>query len=341
MSSVIHLIPKAPKKDFVKLFNNEGKVLRFTARFANPKPEDQNRLFVFNFHLFDDTLSIHEPPQRNLGIVTGRFLEKSTHVNLETGELFKPEDLLPGKMASVYCHRFEMLDCDEYTRTTLENPDMEHKVFDLEVVMEKIRESMRQQFPLVRDIFRRFDVDHDGVLTHAEFKQALHKYGFSLSDKEVMIVMKHFDRRGDGQVSYNEFCDALLDEDYTTEMLKTKPPLDTELDADYVERASAKSVDRQETLEVRRAVRELGDRVYQRHSILHKLFKEFEKMTHEHTVTNLQIKTALTSVGITFKLEDIDRVILFVSPGGDLKQVRYVDFFKGLMASFHDMSAVR
>lgn len=59
MSSVIHLIPKPPKKDFVKLFNHEGKVLRFTARFADPKPEDQNRLFVFNFALQDDTLSIH------------------------------------------------------------------------------------------------------------------------------------------------------------------------------------------------------------------------------------------------------------------------------------------
>ncbi len=37
------------------------------------RSEDAERLFVVNFHLFDDTLSIHEPPQRNLGIVTGRF----------------------------------------------------------------------------------------------------------------------------------------------------------------------------------------------------------------------------------------------------------------------------
>lgn len=55
--------------------------------------------------------------------------------------------------------------------------------------------------------------------------------------------MRHFDTRKDGQVSYNEFCDALplvhslislglalelarLDPDWTTVMLHTKHPLD-------------------------------------------------------------------------------------------------------------------
>jgi len=341
MSSVIHLIPKQPKKDFVKLFNHEGKILRFTARFADPKPEDQSRLFVFNFHLFDDTLSIHEPPQRNLGIVTGRFLEKGIHMNQETADLVKPEDLLPGKIVSIFNHRFEMLDCDEYTRKTLENPDMVHRKFDLSVVMEKLRESMRQQFPLVRDIFRRFDTDHDGVLTHAEFRQCLAKYGFQLSDDEVTVIMRHFDSRQDGQVSYNEFCDALLDEDYTAEMLKTKPHLKQDWDPNYAERVNAKTADRAETSEVRKAVRELGDMVYQRHGVLYKLFKEFEKMTHESHVTNVQIKNGLASCGINFKLEDIDRVILHVYPNGDLKKVGYIHFFKSLITSHHDFSFVR
>lgn len=341
MSSVTHLIPKPPKKDFKKLFNHEGKILRFTARFANPKPEDQNRLFVMNFHLFDDTLSIHEPPQRNLGIVTGQFLEKAVHMNQETGDLIKAEDLLPGKFVTVFNHSFEMLDMDEYTIKTFNDPNTRHKTFDLSVVMEKLRESMRQQFPLVRDIFRRFDSDHDGVITLGEFKKGLSKYGFQLHDDEVAIIMRHFDTRQDGQVSYNEFCDAMLDEDYTTEMLKTKPNLQQGLDSNYANRVIAKSHDRQETEAVRKAVRELGDMVYQRHNVLHKLFKEFEKMTHQDFVSNEQIKTALAARGMTFRLEDINRVILFLDPNGDLQRVKYVNFFKTLMTSFHDVSAVR
>merc|ERR1711970_253737 len=113
MTSVLSLIPKQPKKDFVKLFKNNGKIVRFTAKFEDPKPEDAERLFVVNFHLFDDTLSIHEPPQRNLGIVTGKFLEKGVHLNQKTGRLFEPVDLIPGNVVKIFNHEFQILDMDE------------------------------------------------------------------------------------------------------------------------------------------------------------------------------------------------------------------------------------
>merc|ERR1712070_959702 len=261
MSSVLHLIPKVPKKDYHKLYNNDGKVLRFTGKFVNPKPEDHERRFVFNFALFDDTLQIHEPPQRNLGIVTGKFLEKGVHLNQKTGRLFEPADLMPGEIVKVFNHQFEVLDMDEYTRKYI-TQDGEGPKADLQAVLEKLREGMRQQFPLVRDIFRRFDTDHNGVITKQEFSQALHKFGFLLSEEEVLVLMRHFDARQDGQVTYNEFCDALLDEDYTMNMLASKPALDTTHDPEYAGRAQAKSVEREETEKVRKAVREIGDVFY-------------------------------------------------------------------------------
>merc|ERR1711907_635192 len=235
MASVLNLIPKAPRKDFHKLYNNEGKILRFTGKFVNPKAEDQERRFVFNFHVFDDTLSIHEPPQRNLGIVTGKFLEKGVHLNQKTGRLFEPADLIPGNTIKVFNHEFEILDMDEYTRKYITQEGGGASV-DLQAVLEKLREGMRQQFPLVRDIFRRFDTDHNGVLTTQEFRQGLQKFGFMLSDEEVLIIMRHFDKRQDGQVSYNEFCDALLDEDFTKVMMNSKQALDPRSDRAYNER---------------------------------------------------------------------------------------------------------
>merc|ERR1712032_664039 len=114
-------------KDFIKLYENEGKILRFTAKFLHPKPEDVSRLFVVNFHLQDDTLSIHEPPQRNLGIVTGKFLEKSVHLNQLTGMLCKPEDLVPGNTFKVYNNEFIIMDMDEYTRKMIQDPNGQRK----------------------------------------------------------------------------------------------------------------------------------------------------------------------------------------------------------------------
>merc|ERR1712032_1533464 len=106
---------------------NNGKILRATARFANAKPEDVERRFIFNFHLFDDTLSIHEPPQRNLGIVTGKFLEKGVHLNQLTGMLCKPEDLVPGNTFKVYNNEFIIMDMDEYTRKMIQDPNGQRK----------------------------------------------------------------------------------------------------------------------------------------------------------------------------------------------------------------------
>merc|ERR1719331_3252709 len=178
-------------------------------------------------------------------------------MNMVTGNLFQVEDLMPGNIVKVFNHEFEMLDMDSYTKNYVSNPDANRRNYDLSVVMEKVREGLRQQFPLVRDIFRRFDLDHDGVITLGEFKKALEKFGFMLNTDEATTVMKYFDGRQDGQISYNEFCDALIDPDYTTEMLRAKPSLDKQFDPEYADRVVAKAADREETDLVRKAVREL------------------------------------------------------------------------------------
>merc|ERR1719453_2000021 len=208
------------------------------------------------------------------------------------------------------------MEMDEYTHKYFSAESTES--VDLQAVLEKLRESMRQQFPLVRDIFRRFDTAHNGVITLNEFKQALQKYGFQLSDEEVLIIMRHFDKRQDGQVTYNEFCDALLDEDYTTQMLKTKPGLDQSVDSSYSARAEQKGQERAETEKIRKATKEIGDVMYKHTGAMQKLFKEFTHLTHQPYVTCEQVRSALAKIGYVFPLEDIQRCILFIVPDADL-----------------------
>lgn len=341
MSSVLHLIPKVPKKDMHKLFNNEGKVLRFTAKFVKPRAEDADRRFVFNFQLSDDTLMIHEPPQRNTGTVTGRFLEKGVHLNQKTGCLFEPADMMPGNIVKIFNHEFQMLDMDEYTRKYITQDFSTDVPVDLQAVLEKVREGMRQQFPLVRDVFRRFDTDHNGVITLLEFKQALQKFGFNLSEEEVVTIMRHFDTRKDGQVTFNEFCDAVLDEDFTSSMLKQKPAMDKTADSAYATRAAQKSFERAETERVRKAVRDIGDVLYKHVGMIQKMFKEFTHMTHKNTVNCEQVHAALLKTGFAFDVEDVRRAVGFVVPDADPENVDYVYLMQSLVACYHDLSAVR
>merc|ERR1719443_2624332 len=229
---------------------------------------------------------------------------------------------------------------DEYTRKYVMQDKSGDVRLDLQAVLEKVRESMRQQFPLVRDIFRRFDTDHNGVITLQEFRQALQKFGFMLSDEEVLILMRHFDQRQDGQVTYNEFCDALLDEDCTCEMMKVKAPIDARQDPAYNERAAVKAHERAETDKVRKAARDIGDVFYKHVGMMQKIFKEFTHMTHKNHVTVEQIHAALLKVGFAFDVEDVERCVLFVVPGADLDKIDYVHLCQALVACFHDLCAI-
>ena len=99
IQNCISLIPKAAKKDFHKMMDNEKKVLRFSAVLNSDAKHtlshaDMDRKFVISFFLADDTMAIFEPPIRNSGIIGGKFLERS--------EVLKPNGVSPYVAANLY-----------------------------------------------------------------------------------------------------------------------------------------------------------------------------------------------------------------------------------------------
>jgi hypothetical protein len=347
MASVINLIPKVPRRDFHKIMYNDKKKLGFTAMMNNAREEDKNRRFIFQFDLQDDSVGIHEPPQRNSGIVGGRFLEKKVHLNQKTSRLFTPEDLLPGNVVQILNHEFLMLDMDEGTRKIMEAeatgiPQTQGRQV-LIPILEKMRENMRQQFPLVRDIFRRFDKDHNGVITMEEMKEALQKFSFHLSDDEITIIMRHFDTTKDGQISYNEFCDAILDPDYVPAHgpASGNLPLRTELDDGYKDRAMVKTMMRSETEKVRRSASELSAIVYQNPGVHMKLIKEFASMTHQKEITVEMVHAALLRLGHHMDLDDVERAVSFFLTDVDFAAIPYFQLLQQINASYHDLACIR
>ena len=110
------LIPKKPKIDFFKYVDNEGKILRYTARLNTRVPEDVDRRYIISFYLKDDTISIFEPAQKNSGIIEGPFLKKNKYKNVDkNGEFITPSDLPIGGDIKINGYNFHILDCDVFT----------------------------------------------------------------------------------------------------------------------------------------------------------------------------------------------------------------------------------
>eukprot|EP00771_Trimastix_marina_P004197 gnl/Trimastix_PCT/944.p1 GENE.gnl/Trimastix_PCT/944~~gnl/Trimastix_PCT/944.p1 ORF type:complete len:592 (-),score=180.26 gnl/Trimastix_PCT/944:85-1860(-) len=116
LTSCLHLYPKAPRKDWPKMLENEGRAFRFTARLAECPPTDAERRFIVSAFLSDDTLSVFEPPARNSGFVAGKFLERRKFKKPDDPAVYMtPFDLQVGQVVDLFGHKLLLMDADDHT----------------------------------------------------------------------------------------------------------------------------------------------------------------------------------------------------------------------------------
>ena len=121
MGYVKKLVPDKPKKDFFKYVDNDGKILRWTAKFNNAVPEDLDRRFIVSYYLADDTISIFESKTKNSGFVEGKFLERRKYKNRWNSDKFlTPTDFAIGGDVLINSYSFHLLSADTYTQKYLE-----------------------------------------------------------------------------------------------------------------------------------------------------------------------------------------------------------------------------
>jgi len=212
LGSFYSLVPKAPRQNWAHYFENDKKILRFISQLDTNAPEDRERLFIVSYYLADDTISVYEPPARNSGFMGGKFMERCQAKDPETNELYVAKDFKVGGMMTFRCHRFVLIEADEYTLNYMENKKF--PASDVTAIVAKLKEKFIEQAALIRDVFRRVDEDHSGTLSMSEFKQALKKFNFDVTDQELISIMRKFDPDGDGSIRYDEFCASVLADDY-------------------------------------------------------------------------------------------------------------------------------
>ncbi|XP_065064899.1 programmed cell death protein 6-like isoform X1 [Rhopilema esculentum] len=58
--------------------------------------------------------------------------------------------------------------------------------------------------------FRNYDRDNSGAIDRHELKQALSSFGYRLSDRFYDILLRKFDRRGAGSVTFDDFIQCCV-----------------------------------------------------------------------------------------------------------------------------------
>ncbi|XP_040839468.1 EF-hand domain-containing protein 1 [Ochotona curzoniae] len=238
------LIPKAPKKDVIKMLVNDSKVLRYLATLESPIPQDKNRRFVFSYFLATDMISIFEPPVRNSGIIGGKFLGRTRVAKpnspVDNPIYYSPSDFYIGAVIDVFGHRFVILDADEYVlkymesnptqyspealtsiqklaqqreapasklenKQTEEDPGMQ----ELEALIETIQKQLKDHpcKDSIRETFQTYDKEASGYVDREMFFKICESLNVPIDDslvKELIRICSH----DEGKINYYNFVRA-------------------------------------------------------------------------------------------------------------------------------------
>lgn len=210
LGSCKYLVLKPPKKDFIKMLENENKVLRFVARMDSKHREDLNRRFVISYRLADDTMTIYEPPQRNAGILGGKFMERTrvlqpgSSLSSPNGPLYyEVHHLFVGAIMDVFRHRFILLDADEfvfnYMEHLLETTGAKGPAFDMSnqrLVLGRLRDAVQAVGVGAKTaIDKRIQGHVSGGLVERKVVVEACKdvFGKNLTEHEIITILRMFE----------------------------------------------------------------------------------------------------------------------------------------------------
>ena len=83
------------------------------------------------------------------------------------------------------------------------------KTANVKVVLDAIKEKMREENLSAADVFREIDTDGGGTVSPDEFRQGIALFGFASTDPEFRALMDVLDANGDGEIELDEFEEAL------------------------------------------------------------------------------------------------------------------------------------
>uniref|UniRef100_A0A665UB15 EF-hand domain-containing family member C2 n=1 Tax=Echeneis naucrates TaxID=173247 RepID=A0A665UB15_ECHNA len=204
LSSCLSLQPKPPRKDLKKIIKKdrcglESNVLIFRAKMVTANPVDRARVFIISFYLSDDSISVFERPQRNSGVIGGKFLERGrvkkpgqAVFKSEPSEYFKAQDLYVGATLCLNNKNFQLLHADEYTLSYMEKHDEEFPIANLGNIFSKLRSIPVEKQSEIRKFLTLSDPTNTGLIPFESLRGLLMGLDCRLSEHEVLVLGRRF-----------------------------------------------------------------------------------------------------------------------------------------------------
>ena len=190
-----------------------------------------------------------------------------------------------------------------------------------------------------RKSFRKADKDFSGAITYDEFHTMLIEMGLHLHEHDVALLMKKYDHDHDGEISYGEFCSAMIAQDYTDRSKGAQRKASFHSGADGHEDMTLDQ--KVQYLEHMKALKVSTDAKRRLNSLLHEFAQVFFSKGRENyarkafltfdvdnsgQVDRYEFACALKAgIGVKVNDEDID-LLEDAFYGDDIEEIKYQDF---------------
>ncbi len=155
----------------------------------------------------DDTFQIREPPVRNSGHKGGIFLARCKLESHDGTVPLQPQDLHIGATVTILSHRFDILDCDQYTFKYMEANCSQWKYSDLKGVEAKVS--------VKKEVIQRLILTLPGLAARSmdvkELQSILDRSGLDLMPQEVHTVFRAVDTYRVGSIKATKMLKYFID----------------------------------------------------------------------------------------------------------------------------------
>ena len=332
------LRPRPLKRDERKLVKYEGKILKYKAVFTKPKyVPDRLREFIICYYLSDDTVRVFEVPQLNTGVTGGKFANRAKRRNPDTGKYFTPDDFDIGKTITINTFEFTLQSCDKFTGEYKSGTYTLHKTMGVEEVERTLRDKVAKAAVNIRKSFRKADKDFSGYIDYDEFRIMLEEMGIYMTDTDLITLMRKYDGDGQGEISYAEFCHAMIPKDYVEKGKSAHAAyndsghdsnsFDAEEAAKYLAHMNKQTADREKGRRLNQLLNEFATAFFSKgkESDARKAFKNFDVDNSGH-VDRYEFSCALKA-GVGVSVNESDIVLLEDTfYGDDIEELSYTTF---------------
>ena len=145
-----------------------------------------------------------EPPQKNSGIMGGKFIQRGRVKKPNSHEYYTQADFYTGARIEFNKFGFYLYQADEYSLSYMESDPESHPMSDVNYIAEQLGPVLKEKASVLSPAFEAADPSGTGFVSYETLQDVLSENDMDLNDQVLITLMRRYDYNKDGNIKYSD-----------------------------------------------------------------------------------------------------------------------------------------